>query len=126
MKPTGRNTAMMALVVATTARPIWSAPSIAASNGRMPVKTRFSMFSISTMASSTRMPITRVKPSSVMVLRLKPARFMKAKVGISDTGMATAVTAVARQSRRNSHTTRAAKAMPSSRVCRVAEKASRV
>ena len=37
MKPTGRNTATMAKVVATTARPIWSAPSMAASNGRMPV-----------------------------------------------------------------------------------------
>jgi hypothetical protein len=84
------------------------------------------MFSISTIASSTRMPMTRVRPSSVTVFRLKPLRLMKAKVGISETGMATAVTAVARQSRRNSHTTSAARAMPSSSVCRVAEKASRV
>ena len=51
---------------------------------------------------------------------------MKAKVGISDTGMATAVTAVARQSRRKSQTTSAASAMPSSMVSRVAAKLPRV
>ena len=37
-----------------------------------PCCTRFSMFSISTMASSTRMPITRVSASRVTMLRLKP------------------------------------------------------
>ena len=58
--------------------------------------------------------------------RLNPASAMKPKVGISETGMATAVTAVARQSRRNSQTTRAASAMPSSIVSRVAEKLPRV
>ena len=60
------------------------------------------------------------------MLRLKPAKAMNAKVGIRDAGMAIAVTAVARQSRRNSQTTRAARAMPSSRVCSVAEKLARV
>ncbi len=56
----------------------------------------------------------------------KPSRCMKAKVGISDTGMATAVTAVARQSRRKRNTTSAARAMPSSSASTVAAKPARV
>ena len=92
----------------------------------MPACTRFSMFSISTIASSTRMPITRVSASSETRSRLKPTSAMKAKVGISETGIATAVTAVARQSRRNSQTTSAASAMPSSMVSSVAAKLPRV
>ena len=84
------------------------------------------MFSISTMASSTRMPITRVSPSSVTMFRLNPITSMKKKVGISETGMAMAVISVARQSRRNTNTTSAASSMPSSSVCQVAMKPARV
>ncbi len=51
---------------------------------------------------------------------------MKAKVGISDTGMAMAVIRVARHSRRNRNTTSEASSMPSSRVCSVAAKLARV
>ena len=45
------------------------------------------MFSISTMASSTRMPITRVRPRSVTTFRLKPTALMNAKaaeLGLTD------------------------------------------
>ena len=63
------------------------------------------MFSISTMASSTRMPMTSVSASRVTMLSEKPSSAMTAKVGISDSGMATAVISVARQSRRNRNTT---------------------
>ncbi len=85
------------------------------------------MFSISTIASSTRIPITRVRASSETMSRLNPASAMKANVGISETGIATAVTAVARQSRRKSQTTSAASAMlPDFIVSRVAAKPWRV
>jgi hypothetical protein len=83
--------------------------------GPLPRATRFSMFSISTMASSTRMPMTRVRASRVTTFSEKPITAMKKKVGISDTGMAMAVIRVARHSRRNRNTTRAASSMPSSR-----------
>ncbi len=126
MKLTGMNTTTMAIVVATTARPMASAPCSAAWNGRMPWATRFSMFSISTMASSTRMPTTRVRASSVTTFSENPNRFMKKKVGISDTGMAKAVIIVERQSRRKTNTTMAASSMPSSSTCWVARKLARV
>ena len=66
------------------------------------------MFSISTIASSTRMPITRDSDSRVTTLSVKPIQYMEAmKVGHdADSGSATALTtSVARQSRRNNHTT---------------------
>ena len=47
------------------------------------------MFSISTIASSTRMPITSVSASRVMMLRREAEPVITAKVGISDSGMAT-------------------------------------
>ena len=84
------------------------------------------MFSISTMASSTRMPTTRVRASRVTTFSEKPISCMTKNVGISDIGMAKAVIRVERQSRRNSSTTRAARNMPSIRTCRVALKLSRV
>ncbi|MNW02320.1 hypothetical protein D3C71_1980860 [compost metagenome] len=68
------------------------------------------------MASSTRMPITSVSASSVIMLRLKPSSDMTAKVGTSEMGIATAAMAVARQSRRKTSTTRAARNMPSINV----------
>ena len=120
MKETGANTTTMQAVVAMTASPIWSAPSIEARYGRAPACTRFWMFSISTMASSTRMPMTRVKASSVTTFRLKPSTAMNRKVGTSETGMAMAVMTVERQSRRNSQTTSEARVMPSSMARRVA------
>ncbi len=92
----------------------------------MPRATRFSMFSISTMASSTRMPTTSVSASRVTTFSEKPRSFITKKVGISEIGMATAVIMVARQSRRKKNTTRAARNMPSARTCWVAWKAARV
>ena len=72
------------------------------------------MFSISTMASSTRMPTTSDSDSSVTTLSEKPSRYMAPKVGMIDSGSAVAETSVARQSRRNSQTTSTASSAPSS------------
>ena len=71
------------------------------------------MFSISTMASSTRMPTTSDSDSSVTTLSVKPIRYIAPKVGMIDSGSAVADTSVARQSRRNSQTTSTARSAPS-------------
>ena len=113
MKATGTNTAASVSEVAITAVPISSAASIAACIGDLPMRRWRTMFSISTIASSTRMPTTTDSASSVMMLRVKPNRYITAKVGITDSGSATAEIQVARQSRRNSQTTSSASTAPS-------------
>ena len=63
------------------------------------------MFSISTMASSTRMPVTSVMPSRLTRLSEKPISSIAQKVGMADSGSAMAVISVARQLRRKMNTT---------------------
>ena len=75
------------------------------------------MFSTSTMASSTRMPTTSDSASSVITLMEKPSHCMPMKAGMTDSGSATAETNVARQSRKNSHTTTTASSAPSYSRC---------
>ena len=113
MKAVGRNTAINVKVVAITARPISSAASMAASNGVLPMRRCRTMFSTSTMASSTSTPTTSDIASSVTTLTEKPRASMPMNAGITDSGNATAETKVARQSRRNSHTTSTASNAPS-------------
>src|SRR5574337_1777594 len=71
------------------------------------------MFSISTMASSTRTPTTKERASNVTTFSVKPSACIAAKVGMMESGSAAAETAVARQSRRKAHTTRTASTAPS-------------
>ena len=71
------------------------------------------MFSISTMASSTRMPITSDSDNKVTTLIEKPNRYMTPKAGMIDSGSAVAETSVARQSRRKNQTTSTASRAPS-------------
>ncbi|MCY1361194.1 hypothetical protein D9M69_478530 [compost metagenome] len=77
------------------------------------------MFSITTMASSTRIPTTSESPSKDIMLSEKPMRFIPIKVAISETGMATItmrefrrlcrkksmITATSRMARKRSNTT---------------------
>ena len=70
MNAVGKNTATSANVVAITAMPISLAASIAALNGVLPMRRCRSMFSISTIASSTSTPTTSARLSSVTVLRV--------------------------------------------------------
>ena len=72
MKPTGTNTATIENVVAATARPISSVPSCEASTWSFPISTCRTMFSRTTIASSIRMPIASERPSSDIVLSVKP------------------------------------------------------
>ncbi len=71
------------------------------------------MFSISTIASSTSTPATSESPNSVIWFKVKPAACMKAKVGIADSGIASAEISVARQLRRKIQTTTTASTEPS-------------
>ena len=59
------------------------------------------------------MPTTSVSASSVRMLSVKPSAQIAQNVGMIDSGSASADTAVARQSRRNSQTTKIARIAPS-------------
>ncbi len=71
------------------------------------------MFSISTIASSTRMPVTSVIASRLTRFSEKPIASIAQKVGMIDSGSASAVTMVARKSRRKTNTTTMASSAPS-------------
>ena len=63
------------------------------------------MFSTTTMASSTTMPMASTRPNSDRLFSEKPSSAMTAKVPISDTGTSIIGSSVARQSCRNTSTT---------------------
>ena len=71
------------------------------------------MFSISTIASSTRMPVDSVIASRLTMLSEKPSTSMTQKAGRMDSGSVMAAITVARRSRRNRNTTSTASAAPS-------------
>ena len=64
------------------------------------------MFSTTTIASSTTMPIASTKPNSVRLFNEKPSAAITANVPIRDTGMATIGIAAARHDCRNSTMTK--------------------
>ena len=64
------------------------------------------MFSISTVASSTRMPIARARPPSVMMLIVLPVKFSTTIEPRSASGILSTTTITARRSRRNRSTMR--------------------
>ncbi len=59
------------------------------------------------------MPTTSDSDSVVTTLIVKPIRYITPKAGMIESGSAVAETMVARQSRRNSHTTSTASSAPS-------------
>ena len=65
------------------------------------------MFSSTTMASSTTMPIASTRPNSVRLFSVNPIAAMTANVPISDTGTSIIGRIMARQSCRNTSTTMA-------------------
>ena len=83
----------------------------------MPASRWREIFSSTTMASSTTKPVAMVSAISDRLLRLKPHRYIAAKVPISDTGTATAGISVARPERRNRKTTRITSATEITSVC---------
>ena len=99
-----------------TAKPISRAPSKEASSGGSPSSMRRWMFSISTMASSTTMPMASTMASSVSTLIEAPKNATTMKEAMTETGIATMATMVERQSRRKTRMTRMTRPMPSSSV----------
>ena len=72
------------------------------------------------MASSTKIPMTNVKASRVIMFKLKPIQLITAKVGMREIGIAAAAISVARQFRKNKNTTMAASNIPSIKALKVA------
>ena len=109
------NTATMQAVVASTARPISEVASCAASRALLPLARCRKMFSMTTMASSMRMPIDSDSPSIVMLLNVNPMKSMNQKVATTDVGIATALMSVERKSRRKKRMMITARMAPNTR-----------
>ena len=71
------------------------------------------IFSISTIASSTSTPATNPSANSDIWFNVKPSKSMNQNAGIADNGMAIDDMIVARQSRKNRNTTTMASNAPS-------------
>ncbi len=116
MKATGRKTATIVAVVARTASPISLVPSKAARWCDLPMCRCRVMFSRTTIASSTRMPIDSVRDSRLSMFSVKPRKSMTASVPIIEIGSVRAVMTVLRHEFRNKNTMATAKAAPSIKV----------
>jgi len=125
-KVTGKKTAAMETVAAVAAKAICRAPREAASTGASPCSRWRSMFSSTTMASSITTPTARVRPSSVITLRVKPRSHITPKVATSESGMAAATIRVGRMRRRKTNTVTTASTAPSARAKSVSSTASRM
>ena len=75
------------------------------------------MFSSTTMAASTTMPTANARPASEMTLIERPSAAMATNAPTTDTGMASEITTVARNERRNNSSSSAAKLPPTQMFC---------
>ena len=100
-KQTRTNIASSTAVVAITGPVTSSIDRMAALFGSSPSSISRFTFSITTIASSTTMPIARIRPKSVIRLIEYPIASSTANVPISDTGIASVGTSVDRQSCKN-------------------------
>ena len=115
-KQHGTNTAERTRVIARTGPVISSIALIVAVRASSPVAICRSMFSSTTIASSTTMPIASTSPNRVRLLSVNPIADMIANVPMSDTGTSIIGRIIARQSCRNSSTTMATRMTASRRV----------
>ena len=102
--------------MAMTGPVISSMALMVASRGGSPLAIQRSMFSTTTMASSTTMPIASTSPKRVKLFNEKPSRAMMPKVPIKETGTSIIGISVARQSCRKTSTTRKTRMKASKRV----------
>jgi hypothetical protein len=116
MKATGRKTATMQKVVASTASPISSVPSIAAWRCVLPNPMWRMMFSRTTIASSIRMPTARLSAIRVSTFRVKPNAASTMKAPSTEIGSARPVITVLRQECRNRKTMAMVSRPPSTMV----------
>ena len=88
-------------MVVTTAKNTCDVPFTAAARGPMPAARWRTMFSSTTIASSTTMPVASTSASSVRMLMENPTMYIAASVPINATGKVSVGISVARTSRRN-------------------------
>ncbi len=100
MKRTGMKTAASEIVIEMIVKPISFAPFSAASKGFSPSSMWRTMFSSTTIASSTTKPTHSVSAMSDRLSRLYPSPYMTAKVPTSDRGSARLGITVAERLRR--------------------------
>ena len=98
MNSSGMNTATRLTEIETTVKLISLAPMIAALRGSSPSSVWRTMFSSTTIASSTTKPVARVSASSDRLLSVKPKKYMPANVPMAATGKTIAGMKVARAS----------------------------
>ena len=103
--PMGPKTAITVRVVAITARRTSAVPSMAAWIADFPMVRWRKMFSLTTMASSTRRPTERLNAKSDMTLIENPAQLMRINAPISEFGSASPVISVERPLPRKKNTT---------------------
>ena len=113
---TAHNTSMMEMIGRVTS----AIAACAAARGFNPSSILRSMFSTTTMASSTTMPVASTRPNKVRELMEKPASKSTAMVPMIATGTATRGMTLARQVCRNTTTTSTTNITASSRVCTTA------
>ena len=107
MNATGTNTAQSTSTIATSAPPTSSIDFRAASLGERPSFDMLcSTLSITTIASSTTMPMASTMPNSVSMLIEKPSAVMPIAVPMIEIGTAMMGISVARMLCRNRNTTR--------------------
>ena len=112
----GMNTELSTRVMAMTGPVISSIALIVASRGGSPLAIQRSMFSTTTIASSTTMPMASTRPKSVRLFKEKPSKAITAKVPMSETGTSIIGISVARQSWRKTSTTMKTRINASKRV----------
>ena len=108
----GRNTAIVVKVDATTAMLTSRVPVMAASRMPSPRSRAFAIDSSTTIESSTTRPVASARPPSDITLRLRPSWSMKKNVAMIDTGSDRPTTNVLQPSRRNRKMIRIASAPP--------------
>ena len=110
--PIGTNTAIKLRDVAKIASVSSSVASLAATNGVCPISIWRKIFSITTIASSIKMPTARLKAISDILFSVKPITFIIKKVAIIDVGIHRPPIIVARKLRRNRYVIKSARKPP--------------
>ena len=116
MNSSGVKAATSEMLIESTVKPIWRAPSMVARSGVMPFSRLRKTFSITTMASSTTKPTDTASAISEMLSIEKPATHIAAQVPASASGTVTPAAMVAAARRRNRNTTSITSAMVASSV----------
>ncbi len=114
IKMTGAKIQAREKVAASTAKNTWLVPSRAACRGSMSgyFSRKRKMFSRTTMASSTTTPMSKSKANKVILLKVKPLKYMTMIAPSREIGIAVEIIRVERNDLRKRKTTRAANRVP--------------